>query len=383
MIQQSYTRRVSPMHPRLLLQRVKLAWPFAVWLAVAVLCAVLYFGYGQFSGFAGVVVAPVESVAPLRTARLIGVEVVPGQQVQPGDLLARMDADLVHAEIAVLEARIAEEESALADFEREILAAVARLDTDVSVAEARLAEVRLLQAQRDAEARELRVELSRREALLSRQLTEAAEVHEVRLRLVAVQAMQDGFPALDRLYAERLQAARSLRQDLQGAMNIEHGQGAQEALARKADARRHVLAAERERLLRELSLYELRATSAGIVAEVYQNPGAIVPSGEVILRLVPASPAAVEAFLPASMLGAVREGQAVRVIRKRPRETFAAQVAFVSPEVRTLRENAGLLSGQPMRGQRVVLHFTQAADRLIAGEEVLVRPTGFFGGSNL
>jgi multidrug resistance efflux pump len=294
-----------------------------------------------------------------------------------------MDADLVHAEIALLEARIAEEEGALADFEREILAAVARLDTDVSVAAARLEEVRTLQAQRDAEARELRLELARREALLSRQLADPADVHEVRLRLVALEAMLDAFPALEVLHADRLQAALSLRQDLQGAMNIGDDHGVQEALAQKANARRHILDAERERLLRELSLYEIRATSGGIVTEIYRQPGAIVMSGEEILRLVPEAPPTVDAFLPVSMLGAVQTGQAVRIIRKRPRETFAGQVVFISPEVRTLSENAGFLRGQPIRGQRVVIHFTEAADPLIPGEEVLVRPAGFFGGSGL
>ncbi len=380
MIQQSYARRVSPMHPRLVLQRIKLAWPFAVWLGAAALCAYLYFGFVRFSHFAGVVVAHTESVAPLVTGRLVELEVALGQHVMPGDLLARMDVELIQARLAVQDARIAEEQGALAGFQQDILSVAARLDADLAAAEARGAELRLLQVRYEAEIGELRAEVERREALQARQLLDAAEVHEVRLRLAGLEAALGSLPELARLYDSHVRVARELRHDLEHAMTVDDDQTVAQAMERAQAARRAFLDAERDLLLQEAALHELRATREGIVTEVHHLPGAVVQSGEKILRLVEPRPIRVEAFLPESMRGRVQEGDAVRIVRSGSRETFAAKVAFLAPEVRTVRETGGLMPGSPLRAQRVVLHFTEGTPELLAGETVSVRPVGPIGG---
>ncbi|MBC8206647.1 MAG: HlyD family efflux transporter periplasmic adaptor subunit [Kiritimatiellales bacterium] len=99
--------RTKPLHPRVLISRLKTRVPFFIWLAVAVFAVYLFYHGGQFGGMTGTVMTTFDNAAPLEAGRLLELFVDVGDTVKKGDPLAQMDASLLIAQKAVFEAEAA------------------------------------------------------------------------------------------------------------------------------------------------------------------------------------------------------------------------------------------------------------------------------------
>jgi multidrug resistance efflux pump len=91
-------------NPRVMVSKIKTAWPLLVWLLALLLAVFVYFHGGQFGGMTGTVSTNFDHAVLLETARVKAVSVQVGDSVAKGDLLAQMDTSLLMAERDVLAA---------------------------------------------------------------------------------------------------------------------------------------------------------------------------------------------------------------------------------------------------------------------------------------
>src|SRR5690606_19164184 len=91
--------RPIPAHSEVIWSRMKLRWPFLVWLAAVGAGLYLYQHSSQSYTLNGVMDIERYKIAPLETARLLSLTVQPGQAVMKGDILARMDPSLLDSEL--------------------------------------------------------------------------------------------------------------------------------------------------------------------------------------------------------------------------------------------------------------------------------------------
>ncbi len=328
--------------------RTKGRWPFVVWLLAILAAVFLYTQGGEFGGMSGTVEAVHEDIAPLETARLVALDAEPGQVVKPGDVVARMDASVLDAELAVERLQA----------ERQFAAVVSRAATA-------LQDARIRQASEAAEVEVLDAELRRLDGLLERGLVDAQAVAGIRARRQALVRAQEMYPELIEGLEEELRRSRAGLE----AMRDEMGPSASKA----ADPE---LAASRERmgLLRlRREAYTLRARSGGIVTAVAGQPGNVVLAGMPVVTLVVVGPRRVIGYLPEAGAQLIREGQEAYISRTAGRQAAVrARVAAMMPEVAALPMRVSPFPNRTYRGRRVVLDILEPND-LLPGESVSIR----------
>lgn len=256
-----------------------------------------------------------------RPGKLAEVLVDEGAEVQPGQVLARLDRRRLLARRAAVAAELAEARAVLDELEFG-----PRVET-IATAEA---EVRSLAAQRDAAVRNLR----RRERLVA---TEAISREEY----------EESFYAT-RVAEARVAAAQKQLDELRAGTRVERV-AAQRA---RVDA----LAAQLRDVDHELEDSELVAPYAGSIARRYQDEGGIVSAGEVALDLIESDRLEAWIGVPAAAARRLEIGREVGVLVN-GREHGAV--------VRSVRSELD----PSTRTQNVVLELKQRADGgLVAGQ---------------
>jgi len=97
----SFERNGIPRHPAVWWSRIKVRWPFFVWLAAIAAAAALFLHGGTAGSLSGVVEVFHEDISLLETARLKTLHVREGQQVRKEHVLVEFDASILEVEMEI------------------------------------------------------------------------------------------------------------------------------------------------------------------------------------------------------------------------------------------------------------------------------------------
>lgn len=220
-----------------------------------------------------------------------------GDQVTSGQVLARLDTELLQKTLDQAEAQVQARQAQL----------------DKLLAGSRPEEIAAAQAKVEAaqaRARAARDTWQRLQTLLKRKLTSAEEVELARANAEAAEA--------------ELDAARQNLQLLQAGPRAEDIAAARAEVAAARAAR--ALAAQR------LADAVLKAPFDGVVRDRLAEPGEFVTPQNPVLSLARLSPVWVRSYLPEPDLGRVRPGMAASIhTDSYPNKTYRGWVGFISP----------------------------------------------------
>jgi len=366
-------------HPRLVFRRISRTWPFFVWLGVAILAAWLYTGSVQFGSMTGVIETLAEDVAPLEAARILSLEVQVGQEVEAGDIVARMDTSVVDAEIAVEEAIVVEAEAAVSTYQQDVMQMATRLNSAIRQAEFDLESLKIQDQRERAELAALEEELKRREQLLADRMIRAEDVNNLRPQIAALRSAVESYPSLIKVHERNLANTRKERKQLDDWMRIEPGEDISSSIERWMTSREAVFDSTRKMRNVQRETYNLRTTRGGIVSRIDRRPGEVVAAGEAILRLVQSSSDTIIGFLPESYIHDLSVNQKVLVWSHGSEiHRTTAVVESISPDVQALPGRVSPIRGQTVRGRRVIMRMKDSTG-MIPGETVQIR----LGGSRL
>lgn len=307
----------------------------------------------------GIVDSGAENVAPLEAARIVSVEVVPGQPVKAGDVVVRFDSADRLMDEALTEMKIRDSEQKVQDEER-------RCRQLVCEAEVELAAKRMDQVREQAELIATEAEILRLKPLVERKLVSELELSALRPKAECLRRTVSAYSPLLEALSNRLEQARA---DLEGAS--ERARSRMDGDLRSADA------ALFGAFKRDSSV--LRAASDGVVSKVFRRPGDIVPAGEPVVRLAGSPDSrSVTGMLQMDRLDAVSVGDHVSVSRMAQSMSAGVQapiegvVEAIDLEVLDLFDPNNPAPKTPVRGRKVRIRLIGDASRYIPGETVLI-----------
>jgi multidrug resistance efflux pump len=350
----STERRHLPRHPRVWWSRIKYKWPFLIWVAAVWAAFQLYLAGARTVRMPGVIEALREEAAPVEDARLVSVQVTPGQAVVPGDVLARFDASLSDAEMAV-----------------ERLHAERQFTSVISGISDRLRDLRMRLASETLRLDVLRAESRKLEELMAAGVEDAARMAYFRAEQEALAKSVELYPAEIR-ELEREQAEAQSRLETARRWFAAVTESARDATSPPPEGLEEI--AETVSLLRaRRDNYILRARHTGTVTRVWFQPGDVVAAGvPAITLLIRGDQRTVTGFLGEHISHAVVEGQEAFVEPARL-SGFAkltpARIRTVSPDVAWLPTRVSPVQNQQIRGRRVSVELLEPID-LFPGEAV-------------
>jgi len=356
-------------------RRIVRYWPLPVWLAAIAVVVLIHSRHSQFGGMTGVVETNEEIIAPLETARLLEINVVVGQHVGAGDLIARMDPSLLKAKTAEAEAEKRESANSIAGYQRDILSLMRRFSDAVNDSSIKLLNIKTRQSSDIAELDELKKEQARRDQLASRNIISVRDLAELRPKIAGLEQRIKSYPAMIEIEQRRLDRARADMQNLKHWLRLKNDQDLSEAIQAKLNARNKIIDAKLAVLGLRAKNYNLTASRSGTVARIQASPGEIVRAGQPVVRIVSDRATRVVGFLPEVFIGSVHPGTKAVIWRERDGKRMDAVVESVAPDVRTLPGRITPMNARTIRGRRVVLTVSGSPD-LIPGETVKIRPGG-------
>jgi multidrug resistance efflux pump len=318
-------------------------WPFIVWFLAIFFAVFFYYHGGRFGGMSGVVQSFREEVAPLETARLLSLAVQVGQTVKAGDLLAQMDPSILDAEMAV-----------------EKLQAQRRFVAAVAGAEADLQDAQIRQAETLGELEVLNSEVTRQDELLNRRLVDAQDVARLRSRQGALSRAAELYPAM----IQRLEKQVALAQQQMEDAEAGYGPGGTNTAA---DGRSELGLLQLRR-----NAYTLRAREAGIVSQIYSEPGDVVQGGTPLMTVVSKRVGQITGCLPESNARHVAVGMTVYLAHAvESGAVVRGRIVALTPEILALPNRVNPSPNQGLRGRRVIILPEEGHD-FLPGEGVSI-----------
>ena len=171
----TYSRPPLRDHPSWRWRRWLDRWPLAVWLALAVIAVAFYVKSTQFGVLSGSALTIKQNVSPIETARVKAVFVKIGDCVTNGQMLAQMDTTMVDSQLAEAEAALAAAEGSWAGYEEQMLSLLRSYDDGIASAEAALAQQKGQLDSDAAKLAELKTMQARRDALFANKLISEVE----------------------------------------------------------------------------------------------------------------------------------------------------------------------------------------------------------------
>ena len=367
----------------LIWRRIARNWPFLLWLAVLVFIMAFYSRNQQFGQMAGTVEAIGEDVVPQETARLVSLNVVVGQSVAKGDVLAQMDTSLIDAEVAIADATLQDARETFTRDQRAMVAAAQQSEAAAKAAESALKTEQMRQHSDAAQIIELRRELKRREDLLSKRLIDEMSVNELRPEIAALDQALTSYPKLIEIYQQAWESAVKHRDAMKTFIRMDQADNLSAAISNKTTSSLSIIEATRELAIRRKKNCTLRANRDGTVARIFIWPGNVVAVGIPIMNVVDAHPTTVVGFLPEVRPLTLKVGQKVLVWRQTEsvlgaqRLVVQAIVDSVAPAVEALPVRINpmqvqIQGGQPLRGRRLIFKI-QGEHDFSPGETVEIR----------
>ncbi len=301
---------------RLILPVVLIAGVF-VWL-------VLRGGRDEAHVYSGTIEARDARVGSLVGGRVIEVLVEEGDSVQAGEVLVRLEGDLLMAQLGEQEARVAQAKAALD---------------------------RVVSGPRREQIERARIEWDR------------AEKERKRLESLRAQSLTS-----DEAYDAAAAAAQSAFQAYKELRTGSRSEDEQEARAAWEEAQNRLAY-----LHRQLAETEVRSPTRGVVQTIDLRPGDIVPADQGIVAILAPNELWVRVFVPETRLGRVRVGQPVDVfVDTFPTRAFPARVASVSSRAEYTPRNVQTVEQREDQVFAVKLDIEEAPE-LKAGMTATVR----------
>jgi multidrug resistance efflux pump len=347
------------MKPSLLRLRARLGGfaPLALLAGTLGAAAWLYTSTGLRGHVRGFVDPVPEAVASLELARVLSVEVLVGQDVSEGQVLARLDTATIDAELAIAEAERAKLEG---ESNLELGLAQRRLDADVEDRLRTLAAQREQALSANAEVNALDAEIKRVRALVESRQALASELTALGLRQATATAIAKEKPKTLALLESQAKAAEQRRSDLAKTIGGASPQLQAERTLALAEKRIEGLKQRRERMV-------LKATRAGRVASIAKQVGEVAAAGETVVNLVRAG-TTVTACIPERIALTVTIGTPARLkergIERAPRKGVVASLggAVAALPARCWRDHT-----VPEYGREIVVLIERPSE-LVAGQ---------------
>jgi multidrug resistance efflux pump len=327
--------------------------------------------------FSGLVESESETVGPVETARIVSIDVQPGQRVNTGDVLVRLDPADRALDLAMQETRLLDYQQSLLQNEQDLvrykqtLQESERRSSQVVLAAAVALETETLSSARDeAELAGLRAEIMRLQPLIDKRLVSEIELSSLRPKAQALeQTVKQYAPLIAALQKRHEQAVRDLeavRSLLAATESAPRTDAALESLQRVTQTFRQVAKSEPS---------VLRASRSGIVSHIQRQAGDVVLAGEPVVRVASSNSMYISGLLRQSQFASLSVGDKVKVLRLSGGAQIAltAQVETIDPEVMDLLEPFNPAPRFPTRGRHVRLRILEANNTLVPGETVSMR----------
>ncbi len=347
---------------------------FRFWFLIVVLIAVpvsFWFVLRDTSPlrFTGLVDSDSETVGSMDTARILSVEVKPGQVVQPGDVLVRLDFTERALDLATQEARVAEYEQTLLRQRQEAQETARRARQLAHEARVALEEQRMNLARDDAELAGLREEIKRLQPLVEKRIAGDLDLASLRSK---AEALERVLPRYEPLLAALQQRSEQAERDAEEA--AEALGSAQEPVSEDPvlNSMRRLTGVYRSTMGDEPSV--LRASRKGVISRIMRRPGDVVMAGEPIVRVASAQSMYITGMLAQGQLRGLTVGTRMRVYQMGAagQSPVLAQVESIDPEVMDLIDPFNPAPRFPIRGRQVKLRILSETTSLMPGETVTV-----------
>jgi multidrug resistance efflux pump len=325
--------------------------------------------------FNGLVESESENTGPVETAHILSIDVHPGQHVNAGDVLVRLEPADRAVDLAMHAANLENyEQSALRNAQntarnRQDLQESARRCRQ-AVREARVAlESEKMNRARDVAALAgLKAEIARLQPLVDKRLVSETELSRLRPAAEALeQSVAQYAPLVESLETQHRQALTDLEA-------IEAPLAEAEKEERPSDtaltAMRQAADACRQASAKDPSV--LRASRSGIVSRVLKQTGDVAMAGEPVIRVASSSALFITGMLTQRQLANLAVGDTLAVTRPGAGRSpgLTAQVEAVDPEVMDLLDPLNPVPRFPLRGRRVRLRVLNENNGLVPGETV-------------
>ncbi len=369
-MEKSYNR---PALKRPLRQRFRAFARFVCGLVIlAASAGVLMWLFGRESAvsFRGIVDSGAENVGPVEAARIVSVEVVPGQRVKAGDVLVKFDPAARLAEEAMNEVKIREAEESSKRLRENLCEAVRRSRQMVREASVALEERRMERMREEAELAGLDAEIARLKPLVEKKLVSELELTSLRPKADALRRTVAGYEPLLQALSERLQQAEIDFKEVTAELAAYDAAPTQTNATLSAALRRY-------EEIQRADTSVLKALADGVVSQVFRRSGDIVPAGEAIVRLASAPDARfVTGMLPAEFVDAVRVGDELLVSRlvagRGAPAAVTGRVEMIDPEVLDFFDPMNPAPRMPARGRKIKIRLRGDSTVFIPGESVFI-----------
>ena len=325
--------------------------------------------------FNGLVESESETVGPVTTARILTIEVQPGQRVNAGDVLVRLESTDRELELAMSEARLKDYAQGVLRYEqgetryRQAVQEAERRSRQAAQESSVALETEKLNRARDvAELEGLKAEIARLQPLVDRRLVSETELSSLRPKAQALaQAVAQYAPLIDALQKRHEEALKDLAELRAQQAATASGRTAAAPLA---DSMRQVSETCRQAAAKNPAV--LKASRAGVVSRVLRQPGDVVVAGEPLVRVASANSLYITGFLMQRRFEGLEVGDKLRVTRGTAGNPvrLTAQVEAIDPEVMDLLDPFNPAPRFPVRGRRVRLRVLEQNNTLVPGETV-------------
>lgn len=337
----------------------------AVWFGAAGLAFLLY--RQSNAGVVAVAIAQSKQyrIAASQLGRVSQLDVMEGQRVGPGEIIARLDTDLMENQLSVAEAEVRHASSEItaagATFDTALLQVERNFQTEVDSAQVDLQNAQAEHSRDRVELDKLLEELRREQDFLARGLIKSDRLIPLNLRRAALEEVVRTWPSRVAALQSRLTAAQARLADWRRAHAQAEGGSRTAQLApiqEKVDARKAAVRVLRTRMRQTV----LRAATHAYVSIVHARNGDVLKPGDPVVTLVEVQPRQVIAYLDERRGSLIATGSHV-VARRRTglREQFSGTVSAVSAEVAQLPRRVWTNPNIPLWGRAVYIDLPDQA----------------------
>ncbi len=255
-------------------------------------------------------------ISSKRDGRLIEITVREGDNVEAGQLLARIWSPQDEAQVDAQKANVLEDE-------RKLQEALSAAPARVSMAEANLAASKAELVRWQAELKQAETDAKRYPPLAESGAVAEQLANQQQTRMEVARA------SVDAAHKQVLAAEASLAQ-------------AKAQMEQIATARANLASSKAELRRFEANVNDLKITApiAGTILTRSAEPGRVIAAGQTILTMVDLNKLYLRGFIPEGEIGKVKVGQQAKVyLDSNPKEPVPAEVIRIDPQVMFTPEN--------------------------------------------
>lgn len=335
----------------------------AVWCGSAVTAWWLYQQAGTVADAPAIVQVKSYKVGPAQLGRLTSLHVTEGQLVEAGQLIARLDTDLLERQISVAQAQVkqADSEARANDVtldagqlqnDRQFQSEIEAAEIELRAAEAEFSRTRM-------ELAKLTDDLKRERDLVRQGLTKTD-------RMVMFEQHRAGLEEAVRSWPTRIDAIHVRRRAAQSRLDgWRQMQAAGPRHAQRQPAEDRVKERRESVRLLETQMHHtvLRAAARGYVSQILARPGDVLRPGDPVLTLVEQQPHLAVAFLEERRGLQLAPGAQIELRRRiGNRGAVSAVVTASAGDVMELPRRLWRNPAMPSYGRAVYLTLPQNAD---------------------